>query len=66
MSEQDAIEILAKFARQSGPDAPRGTLHVEGQPPLSFAGWLDLMAIVERLLTEANTPGLRWPGDERQ
>lgn len=44
------IEILAQFARSASRDAPQGTLIVDGHPPLRFAGWLDLMAIVEQIL----------------
>ncbi len=46
----DPIEILARFARSAGRDAPQGTLIVDGQTPQRFAGWLDLMAIVEQIL----------------
>lgn len=62
------IEILARFARSSGAakDAPRGTLHVEGRDPMAFAGWLDLMAIVEQLLAEVDALPLRFRSDERQ
>lgn len=66
MSDGDPIEILARFARGSGQDAPRGTLHLEGREPLAFAGWLDLMAIVEQVLTEADASPLRLPGDEQR
>lgn len=44
------IEILAQFARTASRDAPQGTLIVDGHEPLRFAGWLDLMAIVEQIL----------------
>lgn len=62
----DPIEILARFARGPVEDAPRGTLHLEGREPLAFAGWLDLMAIVEQLLAEAGAAALRLPGDGQQ
>ncbi len=48
----DPIEILARFARSAGRDAPQGTLIIDGREPLRFAGWLDLMAIVEQLLDD--------------
>ncbi len=47
----DPIEMIAHFARSAGTDAPRGTLLLEGESePIPFAGWLDLMAIVEKAL----------------
>lgn len=49
-SEASPVEILAKFARTASRDAPQGTLIVDGHEPLRFAGWLDLMAIVEQIL----------------
>ncbi len=55
--ESNPIEILARFARSAGRDAPQGTLIVDGREPLRFAGWLDLMAIVEELLQEERSPG---------
>lgn len=48
----DPVEILARFARSAGRDAPQGTLIVDGREPLRFAGWLDLMAIVEQILED--------------
>lgn len=49
------IEILARFARTASRDAPQGTLIVDGHEPLRFAGWLDLMAIVEQILEAERT-----------
>lgn len=61
------IEVLARFDRAGEvKEAPRGTLHVDGREPIAFAGWLDLMAIVEQLLAEADALPLRFRGDDRQ
>lgn len=50
----EALEIIARFAQSASTDAPRGVLLLEGRDaPIAFAGWLDLMAIVEGLLQEA-------------
>lgn len=49
----EVTEILARFARHAGTDAPTGTIQLEGHDPVPFAGWLDLMARVEELLAEA-------------
>lgn len=55
--DADPIEILARFARSAGKDAPQGTLIIDGREPLRFAGWLDLMAIVEQLLEDERPSG---------
>lgn len=47
-----AIEILARFEPSAAADAPRGALFTQGGGPLAFAGWLDLMAIVEQVLED--------------
>lgn len=59
------IEILAQFARTASRDAPQGTLIVDGHEPLRFAGWLDLMAIVEQILeAERQSTDGRSSGDD--
>lgn len=55
--ETTPIEILAQFARTANRDAPQGTLIVDGYEPMRFAGWLDLMAIVEQILEAERQSG---------
>lgn len=47
----DHLELTIRFARSANPDAPQGTLVLQrGDETVPFAGWLDLMAIVEQAL----------------
>lgn len=55
----ESTEILARFANSDDADAPEGTVQLTGEPPVAFAGWLELMARIEELL--ASRRGRRVP-----
>ena len=52
-------EILARFARSASRDAPTGTIQLAGHAPVTFTGWLDLMARVEEMLASDAERGVR-------
>lgn len=54
----EPVRATLELRRRGGDDAPRGVITACGRT-MEFSGWLELSAIVERLLADRDPGG--WP-----